>query len=153
MIEIGNPKNAGNAGLSCPTPRVAGERQSARSPTVVRAIARADFVPAGDQPRDANRVFVGFGATVGEEKRVDIAGRYLSELLSQARAHVGGHEWICVGEPLCLFLDGPNHTLVAVADVDAHQLAIEVDEALAFRGPEIDAFGALDWDWVNRRLR
>jgi hypothetical protein len=49
-------------------------------------------------------------------------------------------------------LDRAHDTFVAVPDIDAHQLAVEVDEALPFRCPEVDAFGARDRDWIDRRL-
>src|SRR6185369_17967093 len=35
---------------------------------------------------------------------------------------------------------------------DAHQLAVEVDEAFAFRRPKIDALGARDWNRIDSRL-
>ena len=38
-------------------------------------------------------------------------------------------------------------------DVHAHQLAVEVDEALAFRRPEINALRARDRDRIHLRLR
>ena len=46
-----------------------------------------------------------------------------------------------------------NHALVAVADVDAHQLAVEVDEALPFRRPEVNALCARDRDGIDLGLR
>src|SRR5262249_60097047 len=52
----------------------------------------------------------------------------------------------------CLFLDRTYHALVAVADVDAHQLAVEIDEPLAFRRPEVDAFRARHRNWIDLRL-
>jgi hypothetical protein len=93
-----------------------------------------------------------FGATVGEEERVDIARRDLRQLRTQARAHFGRHERVCVRERLRLVLDRVDDTLVAVTDVDAHQLAVEIDEALAFRRPEVDAFGTRDRNRIDSRL-
>src|SRR5439155_16284337 len=42
--------------------------------------------------------------------------------------------------------------LVAMADVHAHQLAVEVDEALAFGRPEVDALRAGHGDRIDFRL-
>ena len=106
-----------------------------------------------EHARDADRVLVRFGAAVGEEEDVDVAGRDLGELRAQPRARLGGHERVRIGEHRRLLLDRANHALVAVPDVDAHQLAVEVDEALAFRRPEVDAFGARDGNRIHRSLR
>jgi hypothetical protein len=39
---------------------------------------------------------------------------------------------------LRLLADGLDDALVAVSDVDGHELAVEVDEALAFRRVEVN---------------
>jgi hypothetical protein len=39
-----------------------------------------------------------------------------------------------------------------VADIHAHQLAVEVDEALTFRCPEVNALCVIDWNWINSSL-
>ena len=64
-------------------------------------------------------------------------GRDLRQLLAQPRARLGGHERIGVGQRRGLLLDRLDDARIAVADVDAHQLAVEVDEALAFGRPEV----------------
>jgi hypothetical protein len=40
-----------------------------------------------------------------------------------------------------------------VPGIDAHELAIEVDDALAVRGVEVDPFGVVDRDGIGRGLR
>jgi hypothetical protein len=40
-----------------------------------------------------------------------------------------------------------------VPDVDGHELAVEVDEALAFRRVEVNALGAGDGNGIDLRLR
>ena len=120
---------------------------------MVRAIARQDLLAAGRLARQLDGVLVGLGAAVGEEEDVDVAGRDLGQLLAQPGARLGGHERIGVGQLLGLRLDGVDDALVAVADVDAHQLRVEVEVALAVGRVEVDAFGALDRDGVDRALR
>jgi hypothetical protein len=51
-----------------------------------------------------------------------------------------------------LIFDRLDHTLVAVPDVDAHELAVEVDEAFAFGRPEIDALCARDGNRIDSSL-
>ena len=120
---------------------------------VIRAVAREDLVTAGRHPRELDRVLVRLGAAVGEEEDVDVAGRDLGQLRAQPRARLGRHERVGVGQHRRLVLDRLDHALVAVADVDAHQLAVEVDEALAFRRPEVDALGPRDRNRIDLRLR
>jgi hypothetical protein len=110
-------------------------------------------VPPGEQPRDANGVLVGLGAAVGEEEDVDVTGRERRQFGAQARARLGGHEGIGIGQLRGLILDGLDHPRIGVADVDAHQLRVEVDVALALRGPEIDALGPRNGNGIHVRLR
>ena len=152
MVEVGNAEDAGDARLRCPTARIASQRESARCSAVVRAIPCANLVTPGEHPRDADRVLVCLGAAVSEEEGIDVSGRNLRELHAQARAHVGGHERVGIGERRGLLLDCANHPLVAVSDVHAHQLAIEVDEALSFRRPEVDSLRARDGNRIHRGL-
>jgi hypothetical protein len=52
-----------------------------------------------------------------------------------------------------LILDRLHHARVAVADVHAHQLAVEVDVALSFRGPEVHALRPSDRYRIDGVLR
>src|SRR6185436_14646385 len=85
LVEVGGADDTGDARLRGPAPRVAGERDGARRAAVVRAIAHEDLVAAGHYPRHPDGVLVGLGPAVGEEERVDVAGRDLGQLLAQAR--------------------------------------------------------------------
>src|SRR5205807_691479 len=152
MVKLGNPKDSRDARLGSPAARVAGQRERARGAAVIRAITRADFVTPGEQTRDADCVLVRFGAAIGKEKRVNVTRSYLRELCTETGAHLSGHERIGVREHLRLFLDGANDSLVAMPDIDAHQLAVEVDVALIFRCPEVDALGARDGNRIHRGL-
>ena len=153
VIRVRHVNDAGHARLHRPAPRIAGGRQRRAGAAVVRAVARQNLVAAGGQPREANRVFGRFRAAVGEEEDVDVTGRDLRELLPEPRARLGGHEWIRVGQRRRLILNRLDHARIAVADVDAHQLAVEVDEALAFRRPEINALGFRHRNGIDVRLR
>src|SRR5207248_11404569 len=108
---------------------------------------------AAEHSRDAYGILVCFGAAVGEEEGINVARRDLRELRAQARAHVSGHEWIGISKRGGLLLDCANHALVAMPDVDAHQLTVEVDETLAFGCPEVNSLRTRHWNWINCRLR
>ncbi len=153
VVRIGDVDDTGHPWLRCPPARIAREHHRPGRGAVIRAIPREHLVAAGVLPRHLDRVLVGLGAAVGEEERVDVAGRDRGELLAEERPGLGRHEGIGVREGLGLLLDGADDPLVAVADVDAHQLAVEVEVALALGGPEPAPFGAGDRDRVHLRLR
>src|SRR5438876_8095015 len=105
---------------------------------MVRAIPRANLMTSAKHSRDADGVLVCLGAAVCEEEGVDVARCDLGKLHAQARAHLGCHEWVGIGKDCGLILNSANDALVAVPYVDAHQLAIEVDEPLLVRRPEVN---------------
>ena len=107
---------------------------------------------ASGEPRNANGILVGLGAAVGEKEHVDVARADGGQLLPQLRARFGGHERVGVGQRRRLILNGLDHARIAVADVDAHQLAVEVDEALALGRPEVDALRFRHGDGIDVRL-
>jgi hypothetical protein len=80
-----------------------------------------------------------------KKKRVDVAGHELGEQLAEAGPRRGrqarGDEQQLAVE---LALHRLDHLGVRVADVDAHQLAVEVEVALAVGRVEVHALGALD---------
>ena len=152
VVRIHDAHHAGDAGLGRPAPRVAGQADCPCGSAVVRPVTGEDLVPSGDEPGQLDGVLVGLGAAVGEEEGVDVAGRELGQLRAEARARLGGHERVDVGQRLGLALDRLDHLRMAVADVRAHQLAVEVEEALALGGPEVDALGACHRDRVDLRL-
>jgi hypothetical protein len=49
--------------------------------------------------------------------------------------------------------DGFDDTIITMADVNRHQLAVEVDVALAFRRIEINSLGGGDRNGIDFRLR
>src|SRR5271170_4030387 len=145
--------HARNARLRGPSARIAGKADRARSRAMIGAIASDDLVASGEEASDLDSVLIGIGAAVGEKESVDVAGSNLSELCAEARANFSSHERIGVGERRRLFADRLNDARVAVSDVDGHELAVEVDEALAFWRVEIDALGARDGNGIDLGLR
>src|SRR5688572_28394007 len=105
-----------------------------------------------EHSRDAYSVLVCLGATVGKEESINVAWCDLSQLHSETGALVCGHERVRIGKRRSLLLDCANRPFVTVADVDAHQLAVEVDETLSFRRPKIDAFGTRNRNRIHRGL-
>ena len=57
------------------------------------------------------------------------------------------------GEKVGLALDRVDDPAIAMSCVDAHELAVEVDEAAAVDGLEMDAFGARHGQWLKPCLR
>src|SRR5262249_36319048 len=112
----------------------------------------ADLVPAGIEPRDANRVFVRLGAAVREEEGVDIAWRQLGKFRTETPAHLGRHKRIRIRQLVGLVLDRLDHAFIAVTNVDAHQLAVEVDKTFTLRRPKINPLGARNWNRIDSSL-
>jgi hypothetical protein len=110
-------------------------------------------VATGEGAGDADGVLVGFRAAEGEEEAVQIAGGELSQHLSDTCADRRGHAGAGVDQLVGLTLDGVDDALVAVADVDAHELRVHVDVALAVGVPEVDAFAAHHGDRIDAGLR
>ena len=153
VIRIEHAHHARNSRLSGPSAGIAGQRDRARSRAMIRAIARDDFVSSSKKARQLDSVLGGFGAAIGKEKRVDVAGRNFGQLLPKPRAHLSRHERIRITERRGLLGNRLNHALIAVSDVDRHELAVEVDESLPFRRPEINAFGPRHRNRIDLRLR
>jgi hypothetical protein len=130
-----------------------GKRDRAGGRSVIGAVGGQDLVAAGVLAGELDGVLVGLGTAVGEEAHLQVARKQLGKLLAEPRADLRGHERIGIGQLLRLSLDRLDHATVAMADVDAHQLAVEVDEALAVRRIEVDPLGALDGDGVDGILR
>ena len=141
-----------NAGLGRPAPRVACERNASRRRAVIRTIAGDDLVPPGKEAGNLDGILGCLSAAVGEEKRVNVARSDFRELGAQSGAGLGRHERISIGQRGGLLADGLDHPLIAMADVYAHQLAVEIDEALPFRRPEINTLGSGNWDRINLGL-
>src|SRR5438067_7789217 len=87
------------------------------------------------------------------KKKASMSPGVISASLAARRPRtLCSHERICVRQYLRLLFDGADDSLVAVPDIDAHQLAVEVDEAFVFRRPEVDALGARDGNRIHRGL-
>ena len=108
---------------------------------------------AGHGPGQFDRVLIRLRAAEREKHLVQVAGHQLGQLLAQQRARFVRHEGIGIGELVGLALDRLDDARVTVAGVDAHQLAVEVDVALAIGGVEVDAPGVVDRDRIDSRLR
>ena len=117
------------------------------------AIVRMSGTTPGTGARDFERVLVRIAAAVCEKEDVDVAGRDLGEPGAEARARLGGRRRARVRQDGDLILDGLDDARIRVPDVDAHQLAVEVDEALAVRRPQVDAPRARHRNRVDRALR
>ncbi len=108
---------------------------------------------AGVLPHHFDRVFVGFGTSDGEEEGVDVTGHQLGELGAELGSRLGGRAGKNVRQLVDLGLHGRPHLGVAVTDEHTHQLAVEVEPALAVRPVHVHALGALDGHGIDRAAR
>ena len=148
---IHHAHDAGHAGFGRPAARIAGERDRAVGRAVVAAVADEDLVATGEEARGLDRVLVRLGASEGVEEGVEVAGHDFGQAQREARADLGRHAGVGVGEGGRLILDRLDDLRVRVPDVDAHELAVEVDPALALGSVEVDALGARDGDRIDLR--
>ena len=132
-----------------PASWIAGRRDRGGRAAVVRTIARENLLPPGDGSRDLDGVLVRLGPAVGEEEDVDVARSERRQLRPEPGPRLGRHERVGIRERRSLILDRLHHPRIAVADVHAHQLAVEVDVALAFGRPEVDPLRPCDGDRVD----
>ena len=153
VIRVQHVHDAADPGLVRPPAGIAGELHRSRGRPVVAAVAREDLLAAGHELGDLHRVLVRLGAAEREEHLVHVARHEARELLPQDRAALERHERRDVGQLRGLLRDRVGHAPVAVTDVHAHQLGVEVEVALAVGVPEVDALGALDRDRRRDRLQ
>jgi len=109
-------------------------------------------VPAGGRAGELDRVLDRLGAAEGEEDLVHVAGQDLGQLGSQPGADLGGERGLDVLQLGSLRRDGVDHPAVAVADVDRHQLAVEIEDPAALGRVQVDALGVVDRDRVDGAL-
>ncbi len=125
-----------------PAARVAGGLDRAPGRPVVGAVAGQDLRPARHRASDLDRVLVGVRPGEREQHLVDVSRQQLGQLLPQPCSRFVGHERRDVGELLRLPLDRVDDPAVAMAGVDGHQLAVEVDEAAPVDRGEVHALRA-----------
>src|SRR6202050_4921388 len=129
VIRIQHMNHARNARLRGPSPRIAGKAHRSSGRAVIRALARHDLVASSKEAGNLDGILVRLGAAIGKEEGVDVARRNFGELRPQPRTNFRSHERIRIRKRRGLLADGLNDALVAVSDVDRHQLAGEVNEA------------------------
>src|SRR5580658_664270 len=153
VIRVEHVNHARNARLRSPSAGIARETHRARSRAVIGTIASDDLVATGKKARELDGVLVGLGAAVGEEEGVDVTRSNFCKLRSKPGARFRSHERISIRERRSLLADGLDDALVAMSDVDGHELAVEVDEAFAFRRVKVDPLGASHRNGIDLRLR
>ncbi len=144
--------HADEAGLVRPAARVAGQGHGAHRGAVVRAVAGEDLVAAGRVAGQLDGVLDRLRAAEGEEHLVHVAGQDLGQLRPEPGADLGRERGLDELELGRLGGDGVDDAPVAVADVDRHQLAVEVDDPLPLGRVQVDALGVVDRDRVDRAL-
>ena len=130
---------------------VPGQRHRPERRPVVGPIAGEDLVPAGRVARELDGVLDRLGATEREEDLVHVARQDLGQLRPEPCPDLRGERRLDVLELRRLRRDRVDDAAVAMADVDRHQLAVEVEDPLALWGVQVDALGAIDRDRDRRR--
>ena len=105
------------------------------------------------EPGDLHRVLVRLRPAQREERLLDVAGPQRRELAPEESALLVGEQRRDVREALGLAPDRLDDLPISVPDVDAHQLAVQIQVALAVDVPEVDALGASDRDRSGGGLR
>ncbi len=144
--------DADEAGLVRPAAGVPGQGHRPERRAVVGAVAGEHLVAAGVVPGKLDRVLDRLGAAEREEDLVQVAGHDLGHLRAEAPPDLGREPGHDVLELLGLLVDRIDHAPVAVADVDRHQLAVEVEDLPALGRVQVDALGTIDRDRVDRPL-
>src|ERR1700752_70050 len=152
VIIIRDTENSGNSRFSRPATRIARERKRTGGATVVAAIARSDFMTSTVESRETNRILVCLSPTISEEENVDVTRSYFGKFCTQTTTDFSRHERIGISKLVSLALDCVDDSFIAMTDVDAHQLAVEIDEAFPFGRPEIHALGVIDRNWIDSSL-
>ena len=154
VIRVGHVHDARACRLGGPAPRIAGERDRAGGRAVIRAVPREDLLAAGVPARAILMAFSLASAPPLVKKKPSMSPGVIAASFAPSRARGSvAMKGLAYGKLSRLFLDRLHDARVAVADVHAHQLAVEVEEALAFRRPEIHALGAVHGDRVDGALR
>ena len=141
-----------DARLVRPAARIAGQGHRTERRAVVAPVAGQDLRPAGVVTGELDRVLDRLGPAQGQEDLVEVARQDLGQLGPETRPWLGGEGRLDVLELGRLGGDRVDHPPVAVADVDAHQLAVEVDDPATLGGVQVDPLGVVDRDRVDRAL-
>ncbi len=151
-VRVEHADDARHPGLVRPPARIAGERDPAERGAVVRPIARDDLVPPGVHAGELDRVLVGLGAGVREERHREVAGRDLGQQPPEPRAGLVRHRRPDRAELVGLLLDRGDDLRMLVPDVDVDELGREVEVALAIVVPEVAPLRPGDRDGIDRVL-
>ena len=127
--------------------RFAGGHNRGAGGTVVAAVSRQDLGLAGGKTSHADGVLDGVGATVGEEHVGELVLRLIHDLLSQFTAHIIRERGVLVGDTAGLVLNCLYQLRVRVTQVGAHELAAQIQVAVALVIVNPRAFG------IAKRLR
>ena len=119
---------------------------------MVGAVAGEHLVAAGRVAGELDRVLDRLGAAEREEHLVHVARQDLRELGPETGPDLGREGGLDVLELERLGRDRVDDPPVAVADVDRHQLAVEVEDPLALGRVQVDAFRVVDRDGVDGAL-
>src|ERR1041385_7757 len=141
MIRIEHAHHTRNSRLSSPTSRITGERDTTAGTAMIGTITGHNLLPSRKRTGNLHGVLNRFRSAIRKKESVDITGSDLSQFLAQKRARLGCHVRSHIRHGGKLLGNGLDHPRVPMANIDTHQLAIEIDEAFALRRPEINSFG------------
>ena len=96
---------------------------------------------SGKKTSDLDGILIRLCSAIGKKERIDVAGCNFRELSTQPGAWFRSHERVGVRQCGGLLLDRFDDPWIAVSDVDAHQLAVEIDETLTLGCPEVNSLG------------
>ena len=147
---IHHPNHTGSSRLVGPAPRVTGQLHAEIGGSVVAAVPTQDLVPTRVEARHLDGILVGLGAAQREIEGVDVAWNQARQLAGETRAHLGGRVWKGIDQAIGRLLHGRHDLGMAVPDIDAHELGVEVQNPPTIGLVEVDPFRTLDGHGSDR---
>ena len=132
-VRVEHAHDTGHARFGVPATRVAGQRDGAGRGAVVGAVAGDDLLTARVPAGQLDRVLVGLGAIIGEERCFQVARRDLGKLGTLVVGHRGRDR----AQRPRLLHDGLDDLRVLMTQAEVHQLGGEVEVLLAVVVPEV----------------
>ena len=152
-VGVHGPHHTGDTGLGSPAARLSGQADGPGGRAVIGTITNQNFLPPGGQARNPHGMFIRLRPAQRQKRPFERTGADLGQELMQPGPRLGHEMRHHIGQLLGLLPNGGQHTRIPVADIDAHQLRVEVKKAFAVGRPEVHALSVVNAERLHRLLR